>query len=145
MNALLCRAIRERRIVRFYYDGGIRDVEPHCHGCSKTTTICCAAIRSVATAAPATRSAGKCFGWIDCQDLWLPRPPFLGHDLSTTARTTAWPRFTAASDADILGQLERSQADERAVHVRDRRPSRLPLIRPAVSAVLRLLAARAAA
>lgn len=35
MNALLCRAIRERRVVRFYYDGGNREVEPHCHGCSK--------------------------------------------------------------------------------------------------------------
>jgi hypothetical protein len=35
MNAFLCRAIRERRIVRFSYDGGTRDVEPHCHGCSK--------------------------------------------------------------------------------------------------------------
>lgn len=35
MNALICRAIHERRVLRFYYDGGIRDVEPHCHGCSK--------------------------------------------------------------------------------------------------------------
>lgn len=35
MNALVCRAIHERRVVRFCYDGGIRDVEPHCHGCSK--------------------------------------------------------------------------------------------------------------
>src|SRR5262245_15665512 len=35
MNALLCQAIRGRRIVRFFYDGGIRDVEPHGHGCSK--------------------------------------------------------------------------------------------------------------
>ncbi len=35
MNTVLCQAIRERRIVRFYYDGGTRDVEPHCHGCSK--------------------------------------------------------------------------------------------------------------
>lgn len=35
MNPLICRAIHERRVLRFYYDGGIRDVEPHCHGCSK--------------------------------------------------------------------------------------------------------------
>lgn len=35
MTTLLCQAIRERRIVRFSYDGGIRDVEPHCHGSSK--------------------------------------------------------------------------------------------------------------
>ena len=35
MHALVCRAIRERRIVRFHYDEGIREVEPHCHGCSK--------------------------------------------------------------------------------------------------------------
>ena len=35
MNSLVCQAIRERRIVRFYYDGGTRDVEPHSHGFSK--------------------------------------------------------------------------------------------------------------
>lgn len=35
MNALVCRAIQERRILRVYYDGGLRSVEPHCHGCSK--------------------------------------------------------------------------------------------------------------
>ena len=35
MNTILCQAIKERRVVRFYYDGGVRDVEPHCHGCSK--------------------------------------------------------------------------------------------------------------
>ena len=35
MNTILCQAISERRVVRFYYDGGVRDVEPNCHGCSK--------------------------------------------------------------------------------------------------------------
>ena len=35
MNAALCQAIRECRVVRFFYEGGVRDVEPHCHGCSK--------------------------------------------------------------------------------------------------------------
>jgi hypothetical protein len=35
MNALVCRAIHERKLLRFSYDGGVRDVEPHCHGCSK--------------------------------------------------------------------------------------------------------------
>ncbi|HEY3043711.1 MAG TPA: hypothetical protein VGJ39_06785 [Vicinamibacterales bacterium] len=34
MSPLVCQAIRERRLVRFYYDGGTRDVEPHCHGFS---------------------------------------------------------------------------------------------------------------
>lgn len=32
MNALVCQAIRERRVLRFHYDGGARVVEPHCHG-----------------------------------------------------------------------------------------------------------------
>ena len=32
MNSLVCEAIRDRRVLRFYYDGGTRDVEPHCHG-----------------------------------------------------------------------------------------------------------------
>jgi hypothetical protein len=35
MNSLVCQAIRERRVVRLHYDGGTRDVEPHCHGFSK--------------------------------------------------------------------------------------------------------------
>ena len=34
MNAVLCTAIRSRRIVTFYYDGGRRSVEPYCYGAS---------------------------------------------------------------------------------------------------------------
>ena len=32
MNPLLCRAIAERKLVRFAYRGGARIVEPYCHG-----------------------------------------------------------------------------------------------------------------
>jgi len=35
MNDDICRAIRERCIVRFQYDGGIRHIEPYCHGFSR--------------------------------------------------------------------------------------------------------------
>lgn len=35
MNSLLCSAIRNRRVVTFYYDGGRRTVEPYCHGASE--------------------------------------------------------------------------------------------------------------
>lgn len=34
MNATICQAIAVRKVVEFYYDGGIRRVEPHCHGVS---------------------------------------------------------------------------------------------------------------
>ena len=34
MNDAICRAIRERRRIRFAYGGGERVVEPHCHGTS---------------------------------------------------------------------------------------------------------------
>jgi hypothetical protein len=35
MNSVtICDAIRKRMVIRFYYDGGIRIVEPHCHGIS---------------------------------------------------------------------------------------------------------------
>lgn len=34
MNGTICAAIRNRSIIRFNYDGGIRTVEPHCHGTS---------------------------------------------------------------------------------------------------------------
>jgi predicted DNA-binding transcriptional regulator YafY len=34
MNALICRAIREGRVLRFSYEGGAREIEPYCHGFS---------------------------------------------------------------------------------------------------------------
>ena len=34
MSLTICEAIRKRMVIRFYYDGGIRVVEPHCHGFS---------------------------------------------------------------------------------------------------------------
>jgi hypothetical protein len=34
MNVVLCTAIRSRRVVTFYYDGGRRTVEPYCYGAS---------------------------------------------------------------------------------------------------------------
>lgn len=34
MSSSLCRAIRERRVVRFNYDGFTRVVEPYCYGVS---------------------------------------------------------------------------------------------------------------
>ena len=36
MNSLLCSAIRHRRLITFYYDGGRRIVEPYCHGSTET-------------------------------------------------------------------------------------------------------------
>jgi len=30
----ICEAIRKRMVIRLYYQGGIRVVEPHCHGIS---------------------------------------------------------------------------------------------------------------
>jgi hypothetical protein len=35
MNELICRAIREHRVIEFYYDGGLRTAEPHCYGVSR--------------------------------------------------------------------------------------------------------------
>ena len=34
VNPLLCSAIRHRRLITFYYDGGRRTVEPYSHGSS---------------------------------------------------------------------------------------------------------------
>lgn len=34
MNTAICDAISKRAVVQFYYDGGMRTVEPHCHGTS---------------------------------------------------------------------------------------------------------------
>ncbi len=34
MNTAICAAIKSQAVVEFYYDGGFRTVEPHCHGIS---------------------------------------------------------------------------------------------------------------
>lgn len=34
MNVRICNAIRDRKIIRFSYSGGFRNVEPFCHGIS---------------------------------------------------------------------------------------------------------------
>jgi hypothetical protein len=33
-NAVICQAIEDRNVLRFFYDGGVRTVEPFCHGIS---------------------------------------------------------------------------------------------------------------
>jgi hypothetical protein len=41
MNALtfFCKAILERKVIRFYYGGGYRFAEPHCYGVSKGCVV----------------------------------------------------------------------------------------------------------
>lgn len=34
MNLTLCDAIRSRKVIEFHFDGGVRTVEPFCHGVS---------------------------------------------------------------------------------------------------------------
>ncbi len=34
MNTRICNGIRDRKVIRFYYGGGFRTVEPFCHGIS---------------------------------------------------------------------------------------------------------------
>lgn len=38
MSDSVCDAIRERSVIRLSYDGGMRVVEPHCHGRNKNGT-----------------------------------------------------------------------------------------------------------
>ena len=35
MNKDICSAIKTKRIITFYYDGGLRRIEPYCHGVTK--------------------------------------------------------------------------------------------------------------
>lgn len=35
MNQKICSAIRTKRIISLYYDGGFRSFEPYCHGRTK--------------------------------------------------------------------------------------------------------------
>lgn len=34
MNSIICNAIKNKQVLEFYYDGGIRVVEPFCYGIS---------------------------------------------------------------------------------------------------------------
>ena len=36
MNLMICSAISSRKVIRFYYNGGSRTVEPFCYGVGKT-------------------------------------------------------------------------------------------------------------
>jgi len=36
MNNSICSAIRSRKIIQFYYNGGYRTVEPYCYGIGRT-------------------------------------------------------------------------------------------------------------
>jgi len=38
INPTICEAIRSHRILRFYYDGGFRLVEPFCYGLGTSNT-----------------------------------------------------------------------------------------------------------
>ncbi len=35
MSASICKAIAEKKVIEFFYDGGSRVVEPHCHGITR--------------------------------------------------------------------------------------------------------------
>ena len=35
MNQNICSAIRDKKIIAFYYDGGLRNIEPYCYGVTK--------------------------------------------------------------------------------------------------------------
>ena len=37
MNQKICNAIMERRLIRFYYEGHLRIVQPHAYGIHKNT------------------------------------------------------------------------------------------------------------
>lgn len=34
MNQMICSAINSKKVLRMYYDGGYRTIEPFCHGIS---------------------------------------------------------------------------------------------------------------
>ena len=37
MNTQICKAITNKNVIEFYYDGGTRIVEPHCYGIHNDT------------------------------------------------------------------------------------------------------------
>ncbi len=58
MNSTICSAIRSKRVIRFFYDGGFRTVEPFCHGESKDGN---ALLRAYQTAGYS--ESGQTVGW----------------------------------------------------------------------------------
>jgi hypothetical protein len=39
MNTAICTAINNKYIIEFYYDGGFRTIEPHCHGYTQYSEV----------------------------------------------------------------------------------------------------------
>ncbi len=39
LTVLVCRAVRERRVLAFVYRGGVRRVEPYCHGYARREEV----------------------------------------------------------------------------------------------------------
>ena len=58
MNTAICAAIGARAVLQFYYDGGLRTVEPHCHGISSARNE---VVRAYQTAGYSR--SGKPVGW----------------------------------------------------------------------------------
>lgn len=43
MNSSICEAIKTKKVISFFYDGGVRIVEPFCYGCNtKNNDVLCA-------------------------------------------------------------------------------------------------------
>jgi hypothetical protein len=103
MNSLVCQAIRERRILRLSYDGGLRDVEPHCHGCSRDDNDLLRAYQIGGVSRSGDSSGGRCFGSIACPACPSRIAISRGQDPTTTHRMTAWRRSTAVYEEALYG------------------------------------------
>ena len=95
MNTAICAAIKNRAVVEFYYNGGLRTVEPHCHGISTAGNEVLRGYQTGGTVARATRWTGNCLSWLRSPICDRPAPRFPQTVQTTTQTTGVCVRFTA--------------------------------------------------
>ena len=110
MNPLVCQTIRDRRALRFYYDGGIRDVEPHVHGFGRDGSEFLRGYHVSATADRGNALDGRCSGSIRSGP-WQSAIAHSHRRVPATIRTTPrCRRFIAASNAYASGFVFSSES-----------------------------------
>jgi hypothetical protein len=81
MNPSVCSAIAGRAVVRFQYDGGLRIVEPHCHGMSPAGNEVLRGYQIGGFSASGSAVGWRLFevprlsGWIQTDDTFLTNSP----------------------------------------------------------------------
>ncbi len=78
MHTPICEAIRSRRVIRFQYHGGARDVEPHAYGRNKNGNDLLRAYQVSGASESGERTGWKLFRVDEMRGISVTDTPFQG-------------------------------------------------------------------